>query len=529
MISRRRFFSQTTLAAGGLAGAPHLARSADKLLTTPGQNPARIIHMVADGMSLGTLTAADYFSLNLRQCSLRWTRLMTDPLVRHGLMNMRSLNSMVTDSSAASSSWGSGSRVKNGAINQLPNGKELTPLYELFRDQGWKRGLVTTTEITHATPAGFAACVSSRETAARIAEQYLERKVDVLLGGGEKFFSAAKRKDKRDLSSDFSAAGYHVMRTAADLGAADLAKPWLGTFSSGHLPYTLDMGREPALRSRVPTLPQMTSRALDWLERHDHFILQVEGGRVDHGAHNCDAAAAMHDLVAFDQALEVALAFQSRHPDTLIVVTTDHGNGNLGVNGTGSGYGSSSALFKNLGKIKASFPEIMRQLRHGPNEEATPQEDVAPATRRTPEPAKTPTDPKPKNYVPDLKEIQAVIADTTGYNVSDRRAGLFKTCLEGKGAGLYDLMNEDVLQLGQLLGNYLSIGWTSGSHTADYVPITAVGPGSERFVGLIQNTDVFRHYTQLAGIDFKNPEEPLLAMSGPEAGEVEDLRQYALV
>jgi alkaline phosphatase len=90
-------------------------------------------------------------------------------------------------------------------------------------------------------------------------------------------------------------------------------------------------------------------------------------------------------------------------------------------------------------------------------------------------------------------------------------------------------MNSDVVQLGQLMGNHTAVGWTGNVHTSDFVPLTAVGPGSERFAGFIQNVDLFRHYTQLAGIDFKNPEEPLIASSGPEAADVENLAEYALV
>ena len=72
----------------------------------------------------------------------------------------------------------------------------------------------------------------------------------------------------------------------------------------------------------------------------------MEGGRVDHGAHNCDAPAALFDMIAFDEALDVAREFQQQQPDTLIVVTTDHGNGNPGVNGTGKAYGQSLQMFQ---------------------------------------------------------------------------------------------------------------------------------------------------------------------------------------
>lgn len=547
IISRRKFFTSSALATGGAVGFPNLGKSAGAWHPAPGQKPGRIIQLVADGMSLGTLTCADYLSHQLRGRGLTWMALFQNPHARNGLMNMRSLNSMVTDSSAASSSWGSGSRVKNGAVNQLPGGLELTTLYELFDELGWKRGLVTTTEITHATPAGFATCVDNRDTGDLIAEQYFQRKVDVLLGGGEKFFNPKRRKDKCDLKAAFAAANYQVMRTAADLAGAPTDKRWLGVFSSSHLPFTLDQMADAQLQARVPTLAAMTCRALEWLGRHGPFILQVEGGRVDHAAHNCDAPAAMRDMIAFDEALDVALEFQRRQPDTLVVVTTDHGNSNMGVNGSGTSYGNSSQMFKKVAGVKASLAEILRQLRKKPPEnsllEETVKEDPAPPDAKfdaltaelekngalTNKTAGAAAAAKPKDYVPTLKEIQGIIGATTGYKVSDRRAGWFQAYLAKKGACVYELMNSDVVQLGQLLANHIAVGWTGNVHTSDYVPVTALGPGAERFGGFIQNVDVFRHYTQLAGIDFKNPEAPLLAADGPDAADVENLAEYALV
>ncbi len=549
MITRRKFFSRSALAAGSVAGFPNLGQSAAAWPSAPGQKPGRIIHLVADGMSLGTLTCADYLSHHLRRRGLAWMELFRTPQARGGLMNMRSLNSMVTDSSAASSSWGSGSRIVNGVLNQLPSGKNLITLYELFAGLGWKCGLVTTTEITHATPAGFAASLDSRDNGALIGAQYLQRKVDVLLGGGQKFFDPKRRQDKRDLKSEFAEAGYQVMVGAPDLAGAPVDKRWLGIFSDSHLPFTIDQQADARLQASVPTLAVMTRRALEWLGRHDHFILQVEGGRVDHAAHNCDAPAALRDMIAFDEALDVLLEFQQQQPDTLIVVTTDHGNGNLGVNGSGKAYGQSSPMFEKVAGVKASFAEILRQLRQQPPEGAVLEEDQkedeappsngdtkaevkaampeqAEAAKETPAAAaKT----KAKDYVPTVKEIQEIIGGATGYKVSNRRVEWFQAYLAKKGSCLYELMNSDVAQLGQLLANHIAVGWAGNVHTADYVPVTALGPGAERFEGFIQNVDVFRHYTQLAGIDFKNPEEPLIAASGPEAADVENLAEYAWV
>ena len=107
MITRRSFLTRSSLAAGAATtfAAPHIARSAETLLTASGQKPKRIIHVVSDGMSMGTLTCSDIFSQLTRERPLTWTKLMRDPAARLALMNTRSLNSAVTDSSAASSAW----------------------------------------------------------------------------------------------------------------------------------------------------------------------------------------------------------------------------------------------------------------------------------------------------------------------------------------------------------------------------------------------------------------------------------------
>jgi alkaline phosphatase len=538
MISRRAFFTRTAVLSGGAVSFPFIGRAAEASLSA-GQKPARIIHMVADGMSMGTLTGADYLSQHLRNKGLTWLRVSRESSSHLGLVNMRSLNSMVTDSSAASSSWGSGSRVKNGALNCLPDGRKLKTLCGLFGEIGWKRGLVTTTEITHATPAGFATCVPSRGSTDLISAQYLDGKIDVLLGGGRKLFNAAGRSDKRFLRGEFSQAGYEVMDTAAELSAASVDRRWLGLFSDSHLPFSIDQRSNARFQTHVPTLAFMTRRALDWLERHDHFILQVEGGRVDHAAHNCDAPAALGEMIAFDEAIDVVVAFQKEHPDTLVVITTDHGNGNMGVNGAGNEYEQSFPMFKRIAGVKCSFPEILWRLRRKPAESTAIVADVTNskvgtltnslATVAATNQTATAAAKKAKDYVPGIKEIQDILADAVGYTVSDRRAQWFQNYLAKKGDSVYELMNSDVVQLGQLLGNHIAVGWTGNVHTADFVTLTALGPGSGRFSGFIQNVDVFRHYTQLAGIDFKNPESPLIAENGWSSKRVENLDEYALV
>jgi alkaline phosphatase len=491
--SRRDFFRRSGLLATAALGLSPVARAATERPDASGPQPRNIIHLVADGTSMGTLTLGDYFSQLTRKRGLRWLDLYRERGAGSALVNMRSLNSMVTDSSAAASSWGSGSRVVNGVLNQLPDGRNLRTLFELFEGEGWKRGLVTTTEITHATPAGFAINCNSRASAEDIALQYYQRKVDLLLGGGRNYFDPAKRKDKRDLRADFRAAGYTLLDKAADLDRAPIERPWLGTFDRSHLPYTIDWAADSAIRTKVPSLAHMTRFALKKLGREQRFILQIEGGRIDHAAHGCDIATAVREVVAFDEAIEVAVDFQAREPETLLIVTVDHGTGNPGLNGTGTAYKESPKLFAHTLGAMRSFESLEAEFKKATT----------------------------------VAQLQKVVLAASGYAVPDAKAALLLAFIEKKNPPVYDTMNGLAAQLGQLVANRYGVGWSSGSHTADFVPLVALGPGADRFSGFLQNTDVFHHYVALAGIDFRNPEAPLQAETGPSADEAEAIARTA--
>ncbi|MCX7872495.1 MAG: alkaline phosphatase [Verrucomicrobiae bacterium] len=533
MISRRDFLSRSGLVAA-VAAIPQTVRSAEEAQKLTNHKPKNIIHLVADGTSMGTICMADHYSYKVRGRGLTWVALMNNPSINFAWVNMRSLNSLVTDSAAAASSWGSGSRVLNGALNQLPDGTSLKTLYELFSQAGWKRGLVTTTEITHATPAGFAANVDERDTGNMIAVQYLERKIDVLLGGGQKFFSPTDRKDKRNLKSDFSKAGYEVMENLEALKLASIDKPWLGIFDKSHLPFMVDHLNSEKIKARVPTLSYMTTRAIEWLSRYPNFILQVEGGRVDHAAHNCDAPAAMQEMIEFDKAIDVCLEFQAKNPETLIIITVDHGNGNPGLNGMGKTYGQSSWLFANMANFKASFPEIIKAIKSGGKTTTTDEkkdenekedEGVSAANNSTSSRSSTQQPP-----LPEPKRIVEIIQEKTNLPyVSSRRAELFRSLLDKKTFTLYEGLNNENAYLAQLLANYIGVGWGSGSHTSDYVPLIAIGPSSDKFRGFLQNTEVFYNYLAMANIDYKNPTEDLLAYDGKgsDAYEVENVAEYS--
>ncbi|MCX6593746.1 MAG: alkaline phosphatase [Acidobacteria bacterium] len=464
------------------------AAAAPAFLQAQSKEPRSIIYMVADGMSPGVIPLAEQFSKLVRGRGTVWNQLLTKPGITRGFMDMASLNSMVTDSSAASSSWGSGSRIFNAMLNVLPDGTKLTPIGTLAREKAKRRiGLVTTATVTHATPAGFAAVSSRRDDEDLIATQYLDN-VDVVLGGGKRFFDASKRKDKRDLAGDFAKAGYKVSYLREDLKSAPGAK-LLGLYDDSHVQYVVDQRSDKKMQREIPSLAEMAQAALTALDAAPNgFLLQIEGARVDHAAHANDAAGLLWEQLAFDDAIQVVLDYCQKRPDTLVVITSDHGNANPGLFGVGKEYEHSNQAFELLTKAKYSYTTITRRLGN-----AVEYKGLTTNAQRG-------------IIKPNADLVHQVLEDDLGLKISEDEARLLRTAIS---RGQFVCVNKQLDNvpgvLGQVIGNHTGIGWVGTTHTSDYTISTAFGPGSELFAGLIRNTDVFVKLTGLLGISFKNP------------------------
>lgn len=446
--------------------------SARQKSRTPLERPSKIIFLVSDGMSQGVPGLAELFSQQVRRRATYLAEMLRKPSVAQGLFETHSLNSFVTDSAAAASAWGSGSRVFNGAVNVLPDGTELKPIFAIAREKGWGTGVVTTATVTHATPAGFAVAHSDRGGEEAMAAKYLGS-VDVALGGGISQFRASERSDKRDLEREFTAAGYAVVDHRDALMALDGSeKKLLGIFSNGALPYTVEQINNPQMVSSIPTLAEMTEKALGTLERHhgDGWILQVEGARVDHAAHTNDAAGILWDQLAFDDAVGVALEFAARHPETLVVVTSDHGNANPGL----SSYGrNTNAMFERIALSKGTTHDVRGALRgHEGNE----------------------------------GDIHEIVREYLGIDLRKEHVAEVARMLKGDFAMVvHDQIRNFHGAFNSLLSNYNGIGWTSTQHTEDYTLIAASGPLQERFGALLKNTDAFAIMAEAMGSEFRNP------------------------
>jgi alkaline phosphatase len=454
MKSTRRHVLQAGLfgGLGSLLSSAHAQTPA-----APSKRVRGIVFMVSDGMSHGVLPLAEALSQQTRKRSTRWWELLQSPTSVQGLMDTASANSLVTDSAAASSAWGGGERVPNGHINVTDKGRKLEPVGATLRAKKCRLGLVTTATVTHATPAGFAANSPDRNDEQGIALQYFDR-AEIVLGGGSQFFDPAQRKDKRDLFADFAKAGYEVLRNRDQLLAAKSPR-LLGTFTPGYLPYSVDRCNDESLAKEVPTLAEMADAALKrFLTGDSPFLLQVEGARIDHAAHANDIAGLLGDQLAFDDAIATVMAAIAGRDDILVVITSDHGNSNPGLNGMGSSYGRTNQHFSRIAGIKASHERIFADWNAKKAGTA---------------------------------ELSGLVQERLGFKPTDSEAATLLDTLGGKPVSEWNhLLANPPGILGQISGNHTGIGWTGTVHTADMTMITAVGPQAERFHGLVRNDSV---------------------------------------
>jgi alkaline phosphatase len=245
------------------------------------------------------------------------------------------VNDNITDSAPAGSSLHAGGLYRNGVINVDEDAMTRFTIGHAAQDAGKSVGIVSTARITHATPASVYASVPDRDLEDEIATQMLEFAPDVALGGGIRHFlgedGGGRREDGRDLTAEFVEAGYTFVQTGTELGAVDLGGTdrLLGLFHGSHMTYEIDRVEQAV---DEPSLADMTAAALTILDRNDEgFFLSVEAARVDHASHANDTVGVLHDQLAYEDAVRVALEYQAANPDTLVISTADHDCGGLGL------------------------------------------------------------------------------------------------------------------------------------------------------------------------------------------------------
>ena len=458
-MNRRKFFRNGSLAAVGATFINPFQAIADESgyeLAAKGKKAKNIIFLVSDGMSSGTLNMADLFLSRKEGRSSNWIQLYKDNRVTRALMETASASSIVTDSAAASSSWGGGVRVPNGSLNVGANGEEYLPILQKFKRAGKMTGCVTTVPITHATPAGFCVSTKSRGSQEEIAEQYLNLDFDVMMGGGNQYFSAEKRKDKKDMYAAFRLKGWQVARNRNEMLAASPNQKILGIFGEDSLPYYVDRNSDAAQQNDNPSLAEMTQKAIDRMKSHKNgFVLQVESGKVDWAAHANDISGLIHDQIEFDEAIKIAIDFAEKDQDTLVIITTDHGNANPGVI-----YGKDAD--KNFDSIR-NYTKTNEWILNNIHSTST------------------------------VAQVRETIDFANGGTISEEDAKTVLSFYDGlhkDEGGLYNYKKLPYKAFAEMQKKRNSVGWISMDHSSDHVELAMFGPGRQLLKPFIKNTDL---------------------------------------
>lgn len=399
--------------------------------------PKNIILLIGDGMGINhiRLTELVFGKLNIT--------IIPNIGGTIGLALTFSLISEIPDSAAAGTAIATGFLTDNRFISMVPTEEGVVipvpTIAEIAKKLGKSVGLVTTTRITHATPAVFAAHVPHRDYEDLIALQYIENEVaDVLLGGGARYFNET-------IISLALSRNWHVVKSRSELLSVDpkSISKLLGLFASSHIPYVLDRDGD------IPNLVEMTAKAIEILEKNPNgFFLMIEGGRIDHAAHANDVASVVWETKEFDDVIGYVVEYAAKKGDTLVIITADHETGGLALSGLLVGDLDSYNWVINktaILSIKKSVEYMFNLIRRG-------------------------HDPR------------LVILNYTGIAIKDDEV---------------DIVKESAVGLARVISSYIGVTWGSTQHTAQPTIVIAYGPGSELFKGYYHQRDLAKKMMQI--------------------------------
>lgn len=491
-----------------------------------GRKVRNVIFLLGDGMGMAHRSAARLVLGRLSQGKLHRGLAMDFPNV--ALVRTASLDAMVTDSAPGMASYFTGNKHANGTEGVFPDDTldpfdnprvEYLPAY-LHRTAGKRLGVVTTADVSDATPAATAVHTDNRRAGTGIVDQFLDERsrsgLTVLLGGGRKWFlpntvpgsgrnaqgdsvlslaqatawgvPAGVRDPGRDLIADFQAAGFRYVSTGAELAAATPdGGPLLGLFAYSNMNVALDkIGGRRGTSTVVadyglpdqPMLDEMAAKALDVLSTAPQgFVLLIEGASIDKQSHAMDSERWLLEVLEFDRAVAVARRYAEEHPDTLIVVTADHETAGTSL----------------IGGSRVSAAELARRAAAGGGKGPLRDEVVGiyedggmPQYRLAP-------DGYPETMEVDGKLLVGYGANADRYEdwVTNARPladvgapGLPSGAAQGPARPDQRDLAGELFYLGQVPG-------VSSAHTATDIPLTAGGLGGALFGGSLDNTDVF--------------------------------------
>ncbi|MBL4586760.1 MAG: alkaline phosphatase [Flavobacteriales bacterium] len=279
------------------------------------KKPLNIIFMVGDGMGLSQMSSAYFFG----EKEPNFSRF---PIV--GLSQTRSGSHKITDSAAGATAFSCGIKTYNGAIGVNMDTTDVKTIVEELSEHGWNTGVVSTSSITHATPASFYARTASRQMQEEIARQLVYSDVDFFAGGGYQWF--LNRSDSINYADSLLAQGFILDTTSINT-------PWNGGNKKPAYLLAAD-GLTPKHQGRDEFLTEATQRAINHLSsKEEPFFLMIEGSQIDWGGHANVGEYIIAEVLDFDRAVGAALDFAKQHGNTLVVVTADHETGGFTLSG----------------------------------------------------------------------------------------------------------------------------------------------------------------------------------------------------
>lgn len=440
--------------------------------------PKYIFYFIGDGMGIAHVTNTQLYNSRVlkSETPLIFT---TFPVV--SMATTHSASSDVTDSAAAGTALSTGSKTSNRMIGMDADTTAVTSVAKVLQDNGYGIGLITTVAIDDATPAAFYAHVPDRSQYYDIGRQLAESGYQFAAGASLRGVRDKSGKET-DLMSYFEEADISVNY---GLDGLDVTREKMIILSPFHKENNNEIGYAIDAKTGALTLPGLTRIGLEQLMRvsPERFFMMVEGGSIDHAGHGNDGATAIHEVMAFNDALRVVYDFYLQHPEeTLILVTADHETGGMSVGNDATGY--SVKLDKIAGQkiSKDEFSAICRNiLKNNSNYTWSDMEGL-------------------------LREKLGVGENIAVSNEELwRLQNLFNEVFERRAAGmdqktLYSTFDGFTNAVFNLINEKAGIGWTSTAHTGMPVPVYAIGVGAERFSRFNDNTDLPKNILSITGL-----------------------------
>jgi len=369
-----------------------------------------------------------------------------------GLYFNNTYATIVTDSAGSATQMATGRYSLPDYIGMDYNRQPVQTILELAQEKGKSVGVISDAYVTDATPAGFTAHVVSRKMKERIATEQIGKGIDVILGGGLKYFDERLQKQAREK-------GYTLVKTSQELTKVKKGK-LLGLFAEKDMPYAVEMHKHP----NTPSLAQQTEKALSLLEQNSEgFFLMVEAGKIDKAAHANDPGAMLAEMKIMDAALAVILAYADKHPDTLVYLNADHD--------TGLGTFVYQHVNSQQAAQKTKEGEVLyngNTVYHSMNIYSQLDKQIRPLQTLQQELYSQPASMLTRDYWERrLGETLGTQISLEGFNNLHDIPGVFKQLNEKRG-----------------------FAWATGNHSAAPLIGVAYGPQADLFSGVYHNTDI---------------------------------------